>query len=56
MMKPNQVKNLTQKIAEEVIAGKWGIGEQRQVRLTNAGYDYAKIMRKVEQLLKERHV
>lgn len=44
------------KIAEEVIAGKWGKGEQRQVRLTNAGYDYAKIMRKVEQLLKERHV
>lgn len=56
MMKPNQVKNLTQKIAEEVIAGKWGSGEQRQIKLTNAGYDYNKIMRKVEQILKDKHV
>ena len=56
MMKPNQVKNLTQKIAEEVIAGKWGSGDQRQIKLTNAGYDYNKIMRKVEQILKDKHV
>lgn len=30
-------------IAKEVIAGKWGNGEERQKRLTKAGYDYETI-------------
>ena len=35
--KPNDV------IADEVINGKWGNGEERRTRLTEAGYDYATI-------------
>lgn len=41
------VKGASQKsneeIAQEVIAGKWGNGEDRRVRLASAGYDYGVI-------------
>lgn len=32
-----------EELAEEVWAGKWGNGETRKRRLTNAGYDYGKV-------------
>ena len=32
-----------EQIADEVIAGKWGNGEDRKKRLAQAGYDYATI-------------
>lgn len=32
-----------EEVAKEVLAGKWGNGNDRRVRLASAGYDYAKI-------------
>lgn len=39
-------------IAREVIEGKWGNGADRKKRLQAAGYDYAAVQKKVNQLLK----
>lgn len=39
-------------IAKEVIAGKWGNGQERKERLTKAGYDYSTVQKKVNELLK----
>lgn len=39
-------------IAKEVIQGKWGNGTDRKNRLTKAGYNYAEVQKKVNQLLK----
>ena len=36
-------KKSNEEIANEVIAGKWGNGQDRKNRLTNAGYDYSAI-------------
>lgn len=38
-------------IAMEVIAGKWGNGEERIRKLKSAGYDYEKIQRCVNDLI-----
>lgn len=40
------------KLAKEVIQGKWGNGAERKRRLTQAGYDYSAVQRKVNELLK----
>lgn len=50
-------KTTTQKksvdvIAKEVIAGKWGNGQNRKNRLAKAGYNYSEVQKKVNQLLK----
>lgn len=39
-------------IAKEVIAGKWGNGDDRKKRLQAAGYDYSTVQQKVNELLK----
>ena len=39
-------------VAREVIAGKWGNGAIRKIRLKAAGYDPAEVQKKVNQLLK----
>lgn len=39
-------------LAREVIAGKWGNGAERKKRLTKAGYDYAKVQKRVNELMK----
>lgn len=39
-------------LAREVIAGKWGNGEDRKKRLTTAGYDYNAVQRRVNELMK----
>lgn len=44
-------KKSVEEIAREVIAGKWGNGEERKKRLIAAGYDYATIQAKVNALL-----
>lgn len=44
-------KKSNEEIAEEVIAGKWGNGEDRKNRLTNAGYNYSTIQSIVNQKL-----
>ncbi len=38
-------------IVKEVIAGKWGNGEERKTRLTAAGYDYRSVQAKVNEAL-----
>lgn len=41
-----------EEIAAEVIAGKWGSGNDRRQRLSNAGYDYKEVQRLVNTILK----
>lgn len=38
-------------IASEVIAGKWGNGDDRRNRLTTAGYNYSAVQSKVNEKL-----
>ena len=38
-------------LAREVIAGKWGNGEDRKNRLTSAGYDFSAVQAKVNELM-----
>ena len=42
----------TIEIAVEVIAGLWGNGSERKEKLTEAGYDYSEVQRKVNQMIK----
>lgn len=44
-------KKTTIEIANEVIAGKWGNGEERKRRLTEAGYDYRTIQDEVNRIV-----
>lgn len=44
-------KKSNEEIAKEVIAGKWGNGEDRKNRLKNAGYDYNTIQGIVNKLV-----
>ena len=44
-------KKSNEQIAEEVIQGKWGNGQDRKIRLQNAGYDYNTIQNIVNQKL-----
>lgn len=39
-------------IAQEVIAGLWGNGEERRQRLEAAGYDYAEVQEMVNAILR----
>ena len=47
-------KKSNEEVAEEVLAGKWGNGEERKKALTAAGYNYRKVQDIVNQKLKER--
>ena len=38
-------------VAQEVLDGKWGAGETRKKKLTEAGYDYEAVQKKVNELL-----
>lgn len=42
-------KKSNEEIAQEVIAGKWGNGEERKKRLTDAGYDYQAVQNRVNE-------
>ena len=44
-------KKSNEEIAKEVIAGKWGNGDDRKNRLTSAGYNYNTIQSLVNQML-----
>ena len=46
-------KKTNVEIAQEVLAGKWGNGEIRKTKLTEAGYDYAAIQNEVNKLLNQ---
>ena len=41
-----------EELAKEVIRGDWGNGQERKDRLAAAGYDYATVQAKVNELLK----
>ena len=43
-------------LAQEVINGKWGNGDDRKKRLTAAGYDYNAVQNKVNELLSRKTV
>lgn len=45
------VKKTNEQIAQEVINGKWGNGDDRKNRLTQAGYDYSTIQSIINQKL-----
>lgn len=47
---PSAKKSLGE-LASEVIAGKWGNGEERKKRLIEAGYNYNSVQEKVNQIL-----
>lgn len=49
---PEPVKKSIDEIAREVIQGKWGSGTTRKNRLAQAGYDYAEVQKRVNELLK----
>ena len=52
--KPSTAKKKTvAAVAKEVIAGKWGNGDERKKKLTAAGYDCDKVQAKVNELLKQ---
>ena len=44
-------KKSVDEVAKEVIAGKWGNGEERKNRLTDAGYNYSEVQSKVNTML-----
>ena len=46
------IKKTVDAIAKEVIAGKWGSGEERKKKLTAAGYDYEEVQAVVNKMLK----
>ena len=50
--KNTAAKKTVLELAKEVIAGKWGNGQDRKNRLTAAGYDYTAVQNKVNELLK----
>lgn len=53
LKKPSEpAKKSIEEVACEVINGKWGNGADRRNRLAAAGYDYAAVQRKVNELLK----
>ena len=39
-------------LAREVIAGKWGSGEERRKKLAAAGYNYSAVQDRVNELMK----
>lgn len=47
----NTAKKTNAELADEVIAGKWGNGEERKQRLTAAGYDYDAVQAIVNKLV-----
>ena len=47
-----QKKSVTE-IAKEVISGKWGNGSARKQALEKAGYNYAEVQKKVNELCKK---
>ena len=48
---PDRKAEALNQVAKEVIAGKWGAGAARVQQLTKAGYNYAEVQTKVNELL-----
>ena len=43
-----------EELANEVINGKWGNGNDRKIALTNAGYDYNKVQNRVNEIINSK--
>lgn len=50
--KPKKTITTVTEVAKEVIAGKWGTGNTRKTKLTQAGYDYNEVQKEVNRILK----
>ena len=48
---PVQPHKSVDELAREVLAGRWGNGDDRKNRITTAGYDYAAVQAKVNEML-----
>lgn len=48
---PVKASKTVQELAQEVIDGKWGVGEDRKKKLAAAGYSYAEVQSKVNEML-----
>lgn len=48
---PDTSKKSVDELAREVIVGKWGNGSDRRIRLTQAGYDYDAVQKRVNEIL-----
>ena len=51
---PAPSKKSVDELAREVIAGKWGNGSDRRIRLTQAGYDYDAVQARVNEILTDK--
>ena len=49
---PLEERKTVEELAREVIAGKWGNGQDRKKRLAAAGYDYKAVQGKVNEMLR----
>ena len=49
--KPALSKKSVDELAREVIRGEWGNGSDRRIRLTQAGYDYDAVQKRVNEIL-----
>ena len=48
---PRPTKKSVDELAREVIRGEWGNGSDRRIRLTQAGYDYDAVQKRVNEIL-----
>ncbi len=53
---PDTADKTIDELALEVIEGKWGVGQERRLRLGRAGYDRQAVQARVNQLIAERRV
>ena len=51
-VEPTPTKSVDE-LAKEVINGKWGNGQERKDKLTNAGYSYKEVQDRVNEILKQ---
>lgn len=51
--KSNKKGKSVKQVAKEVVAGKWGNGNERKKKLKAAGYDYVKVQEAVNKLLEK---
>ena len=51
-----QYTKTVDELAQEVLAGLWGNGIIRKMKLTNAGYDYQAVQKKVDEIVGRRKV
>ena len=49
-------RKTNEELAQEVIRGEWGNGEDRKIRLTAAGYDYAAVQAIVSRIMAELRI